>query len=288
MSKLYDIHQKVTENIISKFETAGSWQKLWEVPAPMNLNGRPYQGINYLLLAYDAHPMPVYGTFNQIRQNGGQVKKGEKSTIIVFWSFQTEIDPATGKSDKKYFLKFYNVFNVGQAEFDEIGQQKIRSLASFNDNPVIHAADDILNSMPAPPLIYHDKSDRASYLRVYDRIRIPDIGFFTSSDEYYHCLFHELVHSTGHSSRLNRFAVYKDFSDDQLTGYSKEELVAELGASFLSAHAGLNPPINNSAAYIRGWSARLKDNATWIMWAANRAHEAVSYILQNVTEEVPA
>jgi len=288
MSKIYEIYQKVTDNIISKLETAGSWQKLWNIAPPMNLNGRLYQGVNWLLLSSDDFSIPVYGTFNQIRQNGGQVKRGEKATLIVFWSFVTDIDPSTGKTEKKFFLKYYSVFNVSQAEFDTIGQDRIKQLASVNDNPVFPAAESIISSLEDPPVIIHDRSDRATYNRIHDRILIPEIQWFQSSDDYYHTLFHEMIHSTAHQKRLDRFAMYKDFNEDQMHSYSKEELVAELGASFLSAYCGLNPGINNSAAYIRGWSGVLKENTSWIMWAANRAQEAVNFILQKETKEVEA
>ena len=286
MSKIYEIYQKVTDNIISKLESAGSWQKLWNVTPPMNLSGRYYHGVNFLLLSSDEYSIPVYGTFNQIRQNGGQVKRGEKATLIVFWSFITDADPETGKTEKKYFLKYYNVFNVSQADFDSIGKEKINQLARVIDNPVYPTAESVIASFIDPPVIFHDKSDRASYFRHLDRIRIPEIQWFQGSDEYYHTLFHELIHSTAHSKRLDRFAMYKDFNEEQLHSYSKEELVAELGASYLSAYCGLKPGIDNSAAYIHGWSSKLKENTSWIIWAANRAQEAANFILQKEIKEV--
>ncbi len=288
MSKLTELYASITESIIRKLETAGSWQKLWDVPSPRSLNGYRYRGINFLLLSSDQYKSPVYGTFKQIRENGGAVNRGEKATMIVFWSHIDEKNPETGKTESKWFLKFYYVFNTEQATFDEIGQAKIASMTAANDNPVIQSAESIYLSMPERPVLVHDQSGRASYSRYLDRIRLPELEFFKSSDSYYHTLFHELVHSTGIKKRLDRFQLYKDFDETHMTSYSKEELVAELGGSYLATIAGIDPCIDNSAAYIKGWSQHLKDNTSWIVWAANRAQEAANFIIQYKEQEVPA
>lgn len=288
MSKTSQIYQKVTENILGKLETAGSWQKLWQAPTPISLNNHIYTGINFLLLSSDAYETPVYGTFNQIRANGGQVKKGEKSTIIVFWDKLVDKDPDSDLKDVKFFLKYYNVFNIEQAEFDDLGKQKIETLKARSGEYRKHqksmSAEELIACIPDKPSIVHDKSDRSYYSRFNDRIVIPSMNCFHTSSEYYATLFHELVHSTGHKNRLNRFEMYKDFEDSHMQQYSKEELVAELGASFLSAVAGLDHDIRNSAAYIAGWSKKLADQHTWLVWAAKKAEQASDYLLQ-VTKE---
>jgi len=287
MSKTTEIYQKVTDLIIGKLETAGSWQKLWDVPPPVSLNGHVYRGINFMLLSSDHYTMPVYGTFEQIRKNGGAVKKGEKSTIIVFWKRLIEEQP-DGKKDVKYFLKYYNVFNVDQAEFDEIGKKHISELCNLSYDQRFQRsmpAENIINDMQNPPKIVFTKDDSCTYNRVTDVVKIPEMKWFVSSDEYYASLFHEIVHASGHPSRLNRDASYKDFNESRQDSYSKEELVAELGASFLCSVAGLNYNINNSAAYIAGWSKRLKENTNWIVWASRRAEMAADFILNKVEKE---
>lgn len=275
-----DLYELVTEKIVAKLEKAGSWKKLWDCPAPLNMNGRLYHGINWLLLSSDDFELPVYGTFNQIRQNGGQVNKGEKSTIVVYWDkFLPE--PEDGKVQKpRFFLKFYHVFNVCQAHFDELGHEKINALAKVkeqNNLPLVEA-EKIVAGMPDAPSIDAGKSDRAYYVPALDIIKVPDMKYFTSSDEYYATVFHEMVHSTGHAKRLDRFKD-GDPDDSRKEKYSKEELVAEMGASYLSAVARLNHDIDNSAAYIKGWASHLKDNPQWIVWASKRAVDAANFIL---------
>jgi antirestriction protein ArdC len=276
----YSIYKRVTDAIISKLESAGSWQKLWATPAPINMNGRPYNGINFLLLSSFQYEYPVYGTFNQIRMNGGQVKKGEKATQIVFWGQRETIDPYTGKKETSWILRFYHVFNVAQADFDDFFMYKIKSLCPSNDNKVIPSAHEIFDSFEDAPALIHDNSGRASYSRVIDRIRIPKLEYFASSNEYYLTLFHEMIHSTGHVKRLDRFSSYKDFEDTHMRNYSREELVAELGAAYLANLCGLDINLDNSASYIDGWSKVLKDKVTWITWAASKAQEASNFIFK--------
>jgi len=289
MSKTTEIYQKVTDAIVSKLESAGSWQKLWNVPTPMSLMGRPYQGINFMLLSSSKFAIPVFGTYNQIRKNGGQVKKGEKSEIVVFWDKIIEKDINTDKTESKFFLKMYHVFNVSQADFDEIGQQHINKICAVSESQS-HiksvSAEKIIENMPDPPKIVHDLNDQASYSRVLDRIRIPEMRFHKSPDEYFSTLYHEAVHATGHTKRLNRFESYKEFNDSDMNNYSKEELVAELGAAYLCCAANLKNDLDNSAAYLKGWCSRLKENTSWIVWASKRAETAADYILNQVPAEV--
>jgi antirestriction protein ArdC len=211
------------------------------------------------------------------------VKKGEKSSLIVFWDRAKEKDDNGRETgDSYFFLKYYSVFNVAQAAWDDLGKAKIAAMEEElgkKHRERIHAAEEIIEKWMDKPTIRHDKSGRASYSRVIDRIRLPEIGYFETSDEYYATLFHECIHATGHKNRLNRFDEYKEFDEDMMHNYSKEELVAELGASYLAAVANLDHDYRNSAAYIKGWSKRLKENTNWLMWAAKRAQKAADLIL---------
>ena len=276
------IYQQITDRVIANLETAGSWRKLWQCPGPVSLNGHFYTGINYLLLAASPYAVPVYGTFQQVRSNGGYVKKGEKSTLVVFWKRLVKEDPATGKKEVKYFLRYYLVFNVAQCVFDEIGQAKIDKLAGMvleRKNQRSLKADFIIDNMPEPVIIEHRSSLRCPcYQPVLDRVVMPEINYYESADAYYTDLFHEMTHSTGHPKRLNRFTLdgIGKFGSEV---YSREELVAELGAAFLTEIAGLKLDIRMSAAYIKGWSDALKENERWIVWAASRAEKAANYIL---------
>jgi antirestriction protein ArdC len=275
------IYAAITEKIIANLETAGSWMKLWQVPSPVSMIGHYYRGINRLVLSSDPYKSRVYGTFQQIRSNGGQVRKGEKSTIVVFWKTGLEQDEATGNTKKTFLLRFYHVFNSEQADFDEQGQQKIAQLQNLVDEKVndeyMEAESIIEGYAGRPEIIYSDKDDNAFYAPVADMISVPNRKYFTNSSAFYRVLYHELGHSTVHPKRLNRYdGMSNSFGD---IPYSKEELVAELCSSFLSGIAHLDPDIRNSAAYIRGWASALRDNQKWVMWAAARAEKAADHIL---------
>ena len=275
------IYAAITEKIIANLETAGSWMKLWQVPSPVSLNGHYYRGINRLALSSDPYKSRVYGTFQQIRSNGGQVRKGEKSTIVVFWKTGMEQDETTGITKKNFLLRFYHVFNSEQADFDDQGTQKIAQLQSLVEEKVnsehLEAEAIIEGYKDRPEIIYSDKDDRAYYAPVADLISVPDKKYFTTSSAFYRVLNHELIHSVGHPKRLNRFDGMSNSYGD--IPYSKEELIAELGSSFLSGIAHLDMDIRNTAAYIKGWASALRDNQKWIMWAAARAEKSADYIL---------
>lgn len=283
MNKLNDTYTRITDSIISKLENAGSWKKLWDCPSPISLKGRCYNGINFLLLSNDDFASPVYGTFQQIRENGGFVRKNEKSTVVVFWKRYVE-NEGTVDEEVKYFLRYYNVFNTDQADFDDAGKDRIKELSHISNEHSLaksQKAEQIIKNMPMAPSILHIKTDHPCYYPSLDKVELPHMQFFANRDAYYNALFHELIHSTGHSTRLGRFDFYKDFDESDMKNYSREELVAEIGASYLAAVAGIDSNINNSAAYIKGWCSKLSENARWIVWASSRAAKATDFILDN-------
>ena len=286
-----EIYKQITEKIIANLASAGSWQKLWSMPTSISMKGHIYTGINRLILSADQYDIPVYGTFEQIRSNGGAVRKGEKATVVVFWKRLTKIDEETKKEKLYFVLRYYWVFNVAQAEFDDQGKQLIYQLTAkvsmTRDNIRISSADDVVNKMESKPsIVYSHSDDRAYYAPSIDKISVPDIKYFQNSEAFYATLFHELIHSTGHSSRLNRFE--NGSSPFGSLSYSKEELVAELGASYLCALCNINNDIKNSAAYISGWSKALRDNANWLVWAASKAEAASNFILVSKAEDIAA
>ena len=278
------IYAAITEKIIANLETSGSWMKLWKVPSPVSMNGHYYRGINRLVLSSDPYKSRVYGTFQQIRANGGKVRKGEKSTVVVFWKNAVDKDEDTGETKKMFILKFFHVFNSEQADFDEQGINKIAELQDLVIKKInsehLEAEAIIEGYQDRPDIHYSDKDDRAYYAPVADLISIPDKKYFASSSAFYKTLYHEFGHSAGHPKRLNRFDGMSNSYGD--IPYSKEELIAELCSSFLAGIAHLDPDIRNSSAYIKGWASALRDNQKWIMWAAARAEKSADYILGNV------
>ncbi len=282
------IYAAITEKIIANLETAGSWKKLWQIPSPVSLNGHYYRGINRLILSSDPFESRVYGTFQQIRANGGKVCKGEKATVVVFWKMSVNKDEATQETKKMFLLRYFHVFNTDQADFDEQGLAKIaqfqNQVEERHNESHVDAEQIITGYHNKPDIHFSDKDDRAYYSPMADMISVPQMKYFATPSEFFKTLYHECVHSVGHPKRLNRFDfVSNHFGDEP---YSKEELVAELGSAYLAEIAHLELNIRNSAAYISGWASKLRDNQKWILWAAARAEKSVDYILGINSEEV--
>lgn len=282
------IYKEITEKIIANLNSAGSWKKMWEMPSCASLSGHVYHGINKLILSTDKYNTPIYGTFEQIRSNGGVVRKGERATLIVFWKKSNVIDKETQEEKTLFLLRHYYVFNVEQADFDDIGKEHIASLVDCHKiKPFIESAQNVIERMMDKPMIVNSsKDDRAYYSPSLDKISVPDIRFFENSESYYHTLFHELIHSTGHPSRLDRFDTGSGVFASE--SYSKEELVAELGASYLCAKCNINDDIRNSAAYIAGWSKSLRDNPNWLITASSKAEQAADFVLHKEKQTVAA
>ena len=232
MNKVYEI---VTDRIIAELEKGTiPWRQPWkESGRPVNLVSRkPYQGINVILLRSTCRSSPYWLTFKQAKDLGGHVRKGEKATPVVFWKWteRTERDPETGEERKDRFpiLRYYSVFNADQVEGIAVPEEAPRPF-----NPVEHA-EGIISAMPSRPEIQH-RGDRAYYSPRLDQVVLPPKGAFDSENGYYSVAFHELTHSTGHSSRLHRFDT-EDLAPFGSTDYSKEELVAELGSVNTNGH----------------------------------------------------
>ncbi len=272
-----EIYAAITEKIIANLECCGSWQQMWRTVSPVSLNGHIYRGINRLMLANDHFQSRVYGTFPQIRSNGGSVRKGEKSTLVVFWKRLQSTDPVTLEEKTKYLLRYYHVFNTDQAHFDEIGKQKIEKMNGTAPGQPVMEAEQIIQGFRDAPKIIFDQSDNAPcYYPSIDEIHVPPMATFTTVEAFYRVLYHEGIHSTMHESRLNRpEGRGNKFGDEN---YTKEELVAELGSAFLANMAGFSD-LQNTSAYIRNWSGHLRDNNKLIVWAASRAEKAAVYIL---------
>src|SRR5699024_10281549 len=232
---------------------------------------KPYRGINTMLLDGGE-----YATFKQIKEAGGKVKKGEKSHMVVFWKltkFENE-DEKTGEKEEKTvpLIRYYRVFKVGeQTEGIEPKQQEV----AYDHDPIEEAENIIKNYMNCPDYTFN--SGRAYYQPSMDVVNVPPMKDFDQIEEYYSTFFHEITHSTGHKSRLNRDGII-EMNGFGSESYSKEELVAELGASMLCGVAGINNEIiDNSAAYIQSWLKALKNDKTLIVTASQQAQKASDY-----------
>ena len=277
MQSVYEI---VTTKIIEKLESGVvPWRKPWRTQSPANLiSQREYNGLNRILLASDGLSSRYWLTFNQCQKLGGRIKQGEKSSIITFWKRNPykKHNTETGEDELRQglLLRYFRVFNLTQTEGIA---EKLGLGESAQPVPNIGVCDAIVKEMPnRPPIV---GSDHAWYSAVADQVGIPARDKFINSEEYYSTLFHELIHSTGHKSRLHR----EQFDNPVRFGsesYSKEELVAELGASMLCGVSGISPrTLDNSASYLKSWIGRLRGDSRLIVSAASQAQKASDYIL---------
>lgn len=269
------VYEIVTSRIIAELEAGViPWRKPWQTEAPKNLSsGKAYRGINIFLLGLRGYTSPWWLTYQQALQRGGHVRKGEKGSPVVFWKWNArEVEDADGEKRKESspILRYYTVFNVEQCE------GIAAPVASRPPVNPIQAAEGLCKGMPNPPS--REQSDQAAYSPSRDAVLMPAMGSFESAESFYSTLFHELTHSTGHASRLARphiMEVAYFGSED----YSREELVAEMGASMLCGVAGIESrTVSNSAAYIQSWLRVLKGDSRLVVVAAAQAQKAADYI----------
>ena len=217
---------------------------------------------------------PYWLTFKQIKKLRGSVKAGEHGTPIVYYKTIEEVvenDKGEEVKRTRWICRYYTVFNLEQTTGIKAPDTKKRKI-----NP-IKEAEAIVKGYKDKPKIIH-RNGTPYYSPTEDLISLPEMSDYEKEEYYYSTLFHEMVHSTGHKSRLNRI---KDFAMFGSSEYSKEELVAELGAMFLSNKAGIERfTRKNNTAYINGWIKQLRNNVRWIVEASGKAQKAVDYILR--------
>lgn len=284
----FDAHQVITDRLIALMEQGvAPWRREWDAAAglPKSIStGKAYRGINPFLLWMTAmekeYTSPWWATYKKITELGGQVRKGEKGTLIVFWKQyldKKEVDDK-GKPVSRFVLRTYTVFNAEQA--DGLDPKYTTAAERPADYDPIAEAEQILAGYltdKGPSVRYG--GDRACYSPTTDDLSLPERGTFNSVEAFYSTAFHEITHSTGHKDRLNRedLNTFTHFGD---ASYSREELVAEFGAAMLSGQAGIAAvTIENSAAYLAGWIKALKGDKTLLIGAAGKAQKAADLVL---------
>jgi antirestriction protein ArdC len=268
------VYEIITNQILAELERGEvPWRKPWRTLPPANLiTKKPYRGINVFLLALQGYGSQFWLTFNQAKQLGGNVRRGEHGTKIVFWKFDSyEKETAGGEIEERKFafLRYFTVFNLEQTE-------GLKALLELPPAFPIESAEEIVKGMPNPPAFEQDF--RAAYFPSQDVVTMPSRTAFASQEEYYSTLFHELTHSTGHAKRLERegFDTPQQFGSES---YSKEELIAEMGSAMLCGVAGIEQStLANSAAYLKAWICRLKADSKLVISAASAAQKAADYI----------
>ena len=273
-----DIYAEVTSRIIAEMEKGViPWKKPWIASGKCvsHATGKPYSLLNQMLLGRPGE----YVTFNQCQQAGGRIKKGAKSQMVVFWKWIEQEDEETGEKKEVPFLRYFNVFHIDECE--GLTAKYVQPLPALpEDLPETKIAEDVIYEYLSREgvKLAHEQGDRAFYRPSTDEVVLPIRKQFTSAAEYFSTAFHELVHSTGHKSRLDRLEKTAFFGTE---AYSKEELIAEIGAAALVNHSGLETAntLKNSAAYIRNWLTVLKNDKRFIVSAAGKAEKAVHLIL---------
>ena len=281
------------------------WTRPWKgggrMGMPQNADGRPYRGINVFALAVTAmangYDNPVWLTYRAAQKRDGHVRKGEKGTQVVFWKTllidqetdelvkEGSEDEATGSVRRIPYARSYTVFNRQQCD-DLPDEVEVVALDAVEALPEPQAVIDAY--LGAEELtLEHTKFSGASYRPTLDKIVLPDPGRFGDMAHYYMTAFHELAHSTGHADRVDR-KLDTQFGSHS---YGVEELTAEMSAAMLGTHTGLTSEsaiVENSAAYLKGWLAKIHEDPSIVWVAAQRAQKVVDYILATCEEPVTA
>ncbi len=293
MTSHTNVYEQVTNQIIRQLEQGvPPWRQPWATLGggmPTNVvSQRGYRGVNILLLwgaaqarGYDSN---LWGTFGQFKTLNGFVRKGEKATRIVFWKIVTETvcDRVTGfeREEKRFFARQYSVFNLCQCGGDDLDHFRVSQPArEFTD---FAPAEEAFAATGAT--IEHGAA-RAYYNLDRDVVHLPIKEAFDSEASYYSTLAHEIIHFSGHPSRLNRLDRLSRFGSKS---YAAEELVAELGAAFLTATLGIpNCGIQDNAAYLENWLQVLRADNRAIFTASSAAAAASDYVLSFSQQETP-
>jgi antirestriction protein ArdC len=287
--KMATVHEIITQRFIDSMNKDGipPWQKGFVGGTrPMNLESKKaYSGINIWLTLTSGRGTPYWLTWNQIQKRNGKIKTDEKSTPLVF-SKQNFKEDSDGNQKKYWVTRYYKVWNLDQVDGIEYPKLSVRVHEPLKEAEAI--VNGIIPRFIGPEIQYGDVFNPC-YKILQDIIQMPNPEQFHKQERFYKTLFHELVHSTGHESRLARFT-NKDneliLSDES---YGFEELVAEIGASFLCNECGILPAIEDiTQAYVKHWAQELHAHPKMIMQAASAAQKAFNLITgKNGGESIP-
>lgn len=288
-----NLYEQITAKIVEQLEKGvAPWKSPYfsKIGFPKNFSSqKDYRGINVLLLASQRFTSPYFLTFLQTKELGGHVKKGEKGLLVVKYGTFEKADEQAGidtevPANQRGYLKAYTVFHSSQIQGIEFPPPP--NLPELTLTEKTERARAIVDGMPQRPPIF-EASAVPCYRPVTDSVHMPERRYFTGEEAYYSTLFHELAHASGSPTRLARKSLIDNkgisaTGDTARQSYAEEELVAEMAASFLNAHAGIEEAeLENSAAYLKGWAdtLRRKDSSSWVVRAASEGQKAADFIL---------
>jgi antirestriction protein ArdC len=298
MTEMKDVYSRITNKIIADLEQGvRPWFKPWnaehaagKIARPLRHNGIPYQGINVVMLwstsVAKGYACPLWLTFKQALELGGNVRKGEQGELVVYANrvTRTEMDDTGAETEREIpFLKGYTVFNAEQCEGLPAQYTATAEPPALTPLQRIEAADRFFAGTGAD--IRHGGT-RAYYAEGSDHVQMPPFETFRDAESYAATLAHEVTHWTKHGKRLARDFGRSRWGDE---GYAKEELVAELGSAFLAADLAITPEVRDDhAAYIASWLKVLKDDKRFIFSAASHAQRAVDFLHRLQAERIDA
>lgn len=275
-----NVYQMVTDRIIAELEKGRiPWKRCWSGSrsgAYNRITKKPYSLMNQMLLGQSGE----WATYKQWQELGGHIRKGEKASFVTFWKMQQiEENNEDGETVTKQIplLRYYNVFHITQVDgVEPLEKPELNPVEPIAEAERIKEAYKEREHIQIKEIISND----AFYSPSGDYIQVPCREQYQEANEFYSTLFHEMIHSTGHKSRLNRLTTGAAAMFGSET-YSKEELVAELGSAIILNQLGIETPqtFKNSAAYIQNWLQVLKNDNKFIVSAASKAEKAVNYIM---------
>ena len=278
------VYQEITDKIIKQLQKGCvPWKQPWfgTTSAISYATGRAYSLLNQMILGGESGE---FLTWHQIQQQNGHLRKGSRGRRVFFWNTFDKVEiKDNGETITKQvpYLKTYTVFRVDDCE--GIERRWLPKQEQTSTNSSIVKAEETANKYLCREAIKleHENFDKSYYSPKHDYINLPPINNFCSSERYYSVLFHEMVHSTGNKNRLGRFNFDEHLSPFGSPDYSREELVAEMGASFLLKHLNIDntSTLQQNSAYIQSWIHALNDDISLIAVAASRAEKAVQFIL---------
>jgi antirestriction protein ArdC len=290
-----DVYRRVTDAIIAAIENGvGEYRMPWTVRqdkgfSPLSVgSAKPYCGINTLVLWAQAqtkgYSSALWGTYQQWQQLGGQVRKGEKGSPVVYWGTweKQASEDEEETSHRSLFVKGYTVFNIEQVDGCKLPN---RFEPKLSQNERIARAEEFFT---ATGVLVRDGGNRAFYRPdTPEAVYMPGFDQFPDRTDYYGVLAHETTHWTSHASRCDR-QLGKRVGDD---AYAMEELIAELGSAYTMARLELQLTLRaDHARYIASWLRVLRNDKRAIFTAASKAQQAADFLVRqsNRTAEVAA
>ena len=273
-----DTYEEITNRIIDAMTSDHKWESGISGIAkdmPRNARGNYYSGINILLLwmssGQQGFTSNVWMTYKQASEKGAQVRKGEKGTGIIFYKMLDKKSDTGEVTGRVPLLRTYTVFNTDQID----GLPEAAPVAEFEWD-AIEAGERLLKSSVCEVVT---ENVTPCYIPSRDMIKLPAREQFHTAENYYATLAHEMGHSTGHKTRLDRL------EDKSRRGYAYEELIAELSAVFTCSRLGIDGHTENHASYLKSWLKAMESDKKYIFQAATAASKATEWLLDRITAE---